>query len=383
MFDQKVRDDLLTEERLSQLRFEQDDIASEALEKLYEIVSENEPSVCPVPKGDLYATLEQHRSEHPALQKLWDQTNTVPEWVDWEQIERGQSFFYRYAAANMLGFALQGFISENVAALGPAEVLTRTGGLSKNTLMKRIWATFQWVLEATESPESMRPGGKGHASTIRVRLLHASVRHRITQLATKKPSYFDIDDFGIPINLFDSVLTIKFFCCNPILIQLPRFGITPKDDEIEGYIALYRYISYLIGSPPEYFSSTAQAQATTSTIMARHEPPSRSSRKIADTFIDCLTDSPPLYLSRGLINAGCRQINSSELCDYLGIPESSWYSNVQFKTVIWLTIALNLVQRTSKRVDDFFIAVRNHKPLLKSNLDHRADCSLVLPIFPP
>lgn len=45
------------------------------------------------PKRDLYKLLEQNHEKHPKLQELWDEVNTIPEWVDWEQISRGQDVF--------------------------------------------------------------------------------------------------------------------------------------------------------------------------------------------------------------------------------------------------------------------------------------------------
>lgn len=38
------------------------------------------------PKRDLYKLLEKHFGDHPKLQELWDQLNTVPDWVDWDQV---------------------------------------------------------------------------------------------------------------------------------------------------------------------------------------------------------------------------------------------------------------------------------------------------------
>ena len=35
---------------------------------------------------DLYQLLQRHKSEHPALSELWTQANTVPTWVDWDQV---------------------------------------------------------------------------------------------------------------------------------------------------------------------------------------------------------------------------------------------------------------------------------------------------------
>ena len=50
----------------------------------------------PKAKRDLYALTRDRKDEDPRLKALWDEVNTVPDWVDWEQISRGQDVFYRY-----------------------------------------------------------------------------------------------------------------------------------------------------------------------------------------------------------------------------------------------------------------------------------------------
>ena len=62
--------------------------------------------------------------------------------------------------------------------------------------------------------------------------------------------------------LNDNILTVTFFCCNPIWTQLPQFGIHLSDQDIADSVALYRYLSYLLGSPDEYFASSATAKTT-------------------------------------------------------------------------------------------------------------------------
>jgi hypothetical protein len=39
-----------------------------------------------VPKRDLYALLRDHASDDEKLGELWNEVNTVPHWVDWDQI---------------------------------------------------------------------------------------------------------------------------------------------------------------------------------------------------------------------------------------------------------------------------------------------------------
>lgn len=87
----------LPEEALHPLKFSYDVLGEECLNRLDAI---SPPSNSDLPKQkvarDLYALLRDNAASDGKLGELWEQVNTVPEWVDWAQIERGQDVFYRY-----------------------------------------------------------------------------------------------------------------------------------------------------------------------------------------------------------------------------------------------------------------------------------------------
>lgn len=43
------------------------------------------------PKRDLYKSLETYAKDHPTLQQLWTEVNTIPVWVDWDQVHRAKT----------------------------------------------------------------------------------------------------------------------------------------------------------------------------------------------------------------------------------------------------------------------------------------------------
>ena len=114
----------LTPEEMHPLKFSYDRLGEEALQKLDIIsppssiqISRKEPqntektsdnqsdhlgkdmeSEKPATgsKRDLYALLRDNASSDDVLDRLWSEANTVPSWVDWEKIARGQDVFYRY-----------------------------------------------------------------------------------------------------------------------------------------------------------------------------------------------------------------------------------------------------------------------------------------------
>ncbi|KAJ8603459.1 hypothetical protein MRB53_042156 [Persea americana] len=115
------------------------------------------------------------KEKYPRSLEFWKQLHTLPEFVDFEQIRRGQDVFFRY-----IGAALTGLLNDSLlggfGARRISEVLVRTGSFGKASARRRLLQTTQWILEVMDSPEALQFGAKGFKSTIQVRLLHAQVR---------------------------------------------------------------------------------------------------------------------------------------------------------------------------------------------------------------
>ena len=109
----------LSKEQINSMRYQHDELAAQALDRLQKIQAADSSgdgegqSVNATSRKDLYPLLRDNYHKDPVLTEFWDQTHRVPDWVDWEQLARGQEFFHRYIGANITGFALQGFVGEN------------------------------------------------------------------------------------------------------------------------------------------------------------------------------------------------------------------------------------------------------------------------------
>lgn len=276
------------------------------------------------PKRDLYKLLEQNHEKHPKLQELWDEVNTIPDWVDWDQISRGQDVFYRYGGAQVTGLAYQSLLG-GMGANRVVEVLARTGGFGVKVARHRLFETTQHILECTRSLDNIKPGGAGFASSIRVRLLHAAVRQRILKLTETRPSYYSVEKFGIPINDLDSMATIATFSSTILYLSLPRQGIYPRQQEIEDYIALWRLIAHYVGAPTSYFETPHKAKCAMESLFLNEINPSQLSQTLANNVIRCLENQPPAYASRAMLEASARWLNGNELCDALDLGPPSLY----------------------------------------------------------
>lgn len=281
-------------------------------------------ATAPPPVRDLYAIFEAHHSSDPILSKLWTEVHTVPDWVDWPQIARGQDVFYRYGGAALTGLAYQSLLG-GMGAARVVETLARTGGFSTKVARRRLFETTQHILQCTRSLEAIQPGGEGWKSSIRVRLLHAAVRQRIMKLADGRPEYYNVKEWGVPINDLDSIATIGTFSATLIWIAFPRQGIFLRKQEIIDYIALWRYIAYVVGTPTDFFATPEKAKAVMESLLYYEVRPSETSKILANNIIKSLAYQPPINASPDMLIASARWLNGHTLCDALALERPSMY----------------------------------------------------------
>lgn len=332
----------LTVEQSHPLKFSYDTLGEECLDVLNGLVpqqstSDHDTSTESVPsqdvkektpalkaKRDLYLLLRDNADKHEKLQQLWDEVNTVPDWVDWDQIARGQEIFYRYGGATLTGLAYQSLLG-GMGANRVVEVLARTGGFSVKVARHRLFETTQHILECTKSLESIKPGGAGFASSLRVRLLHAAVRQRIMKLEKSRPGYYDVQKYGVPINDLDCIATIGTFSATIIWLSLPRQGIWLRQQEIVDYIALWRLIAHYTGTPTEPFETPEKAKTTMESLLMNEINPSETSKILAANVIRSLEAQPPAFASRSMLEVNARWLNGNDLCDALALGRPSPY----------------------------------------------------------
>jgi hypothetical protein len=307
--------DHLTAEELRPLIYSYDELATRCLDRFDDLQSQEKNLSSPhrgkePEKGrpDLYELLKKHAPRDETLRQLWDQLNTVPDWVDWAQIERGQNVFYRYAGPSIVGLTFSSLLG-GMGSARVVETLTRTGGFNVKVARRRLLETLQHVLDVTDSVAGIQPGsdGKGFASSIRVRLLHASVRRRILNLTGTRPEYYSIERDGVPINDLDSIGTIVAFSATLIWIAFPRQGIYLGAQEKEDYVALWRYLAHLLGTPTHPLSSARTARAWMESLMVSEIDPSGTSRTLARNMIQAIADQPPGYPSVEFLHAEARK----------------------------------------------------------------------------
>lgn len=345
-----------------------DSLADQCVERLNQIPVDDDADKRPF-KKDLYGLLRDHAEEDTKLNELWTEVNTVPEWVDWAQIQRGQDVFFRYGLPilnvvsvllsiwSMIAHTLTCSIaklrkftwwdvrstfsidtayqtytdSRPRGAIRVVETLSRTGGFGAKVVRRRLLETLQHVLQVNNSAEGMKPGGDGQVSCVRVRLLHSSVRSKILSLIEQNPEYYDIEEYGTPVNDLDCIGTINTFCSSVVWLGLPRQGIYPSQQDIEDYIALWRLVAYYMGTPTEPFESPVKARAMMESLLISEIDPTETGKILAKNIIIGLENTAPAYASKEFMEAMSRLLNGDQLSNELDIPRPNLY----YRMLIW------------------------------------------------
>lgn len=75
-----------------------DMLANDVLDRLDELSPPvgQRPKGCPMQSRDTYNLVKRYANSDKTVGRLWRQVTEVPDWVDWEQIRRGQKLVYQY-----------------------------------------------------------------------------------------------------------------------------------------------------------------------------------------------------------------------------------------------------------------------------------------------
>ena len=349
----------LTPEQLRPLMFQYDELATQCLDSIDRITAslparedgtpgeektaeerkteektELDPDSAPAPerarhrpRRDLYQFLVEHHDADPKLSQLWREVHTVPDWVDWEQIDRGQQVFYRYAGPSIVSLTFQSLLG-GMASHRVVETLARTGGFGPAVTRRRLLETFQHILDVTRDLASVQPGGKGFASSLRVRLLHAAVRRRILALAAEDPGYYRAAEHGVPISDLDSIATVVSFSANLVWVGFPRQGIHLRPGEAADYLALWRWVAHVLGTPTGAFATPARAKAMMESLLLSEIHPTETGRVLASNIVTGLASQAPTYASADFLRAQAYWLNGAELAAALAVPRPPVYYSV-------------------------------------------------------
>ena len=246
------------------------------------------------------------------------------------------------------------------------ETLDRTGGFGVDVVRRRLLETTQHTLGVHKDLESIQPGGDGWESSVRVRLLHSAIRKRIVSLAKEKPEYYDLEKYGVPVNDVDCIGTINTFSASLAFWSLPRQGIFLTRRETEDFLHLWRYIAYLMGTPDDWLTTPEKAKAMMESLLISEIKPTAKSANLANNIIYGFEGIPPIYASRGFLNAQTWWLNGRQLSEELQIEKPSLYHTALMASQCCMFMFFAYLNRSIPMLDERSIKVYFSPPSLRA-----------------
>ena len=233
---------------------------------------------------------QQAQAGSKECQALCDEVFSVPEWVDWQQIERGAQVFLRSAPLALVAFAL-GALPLTYAVPNIARVLASTKRLEQDAI-RRLYETGSMVADVL-AKGGLKADGVGLNSVLRVRLLHTFVRRHVGIDDAKK---------GLNLPLAINQAEMAWVACGfsyVVLVGLERLGVYLTDDDKRAYHHLWRYANYLMGVNPALLADSpaqdALLYAQLKTVLCA---PDDCGRLLTDTLAKSFAGQPPFFLPR-------------------------------------------------------------------------------------
>jgi len=178
-----------------------------------------------------------------SVKTLFGQTQSVPEWVDFDLIKSGAELCMRCNVDSLISLRDYCLIGGyDYAYLNKPLIVTEA---LKKGAVKRLSETLDFWVNVTRR-NSLMIHQKGYEFAIKTRLIHSYARLSIR----KHYKNWDTKNWGEPINSWDMMATYIGFSL-VFLYSLKKLGNTYSDKEEKGLFQLWKYVGYLLGIPEE------------------------------------------------------------------------------------------------------------------------------------
>jgi squalene cyclase len=312
-----------TAEQLQSMRQVADPDADEVVRSIY---AGGEVDAVRKMLGRLFASDEPVPTGLPAeVQAYFEKWRQLPDGIDTGKLQLAGRLFTRagwMVAASLFCSSLP----QAYCAANGAHVLIQSQRMTKH-LRKRIFETAQFVFDVCDEG-AMEPQGRGIYAALKVRLMHAAIRH----LILTGPAPWDKATLGLPINQEDMAGTLMTFSV-VILDALPRLGIEVSDAEADAWLHLWQLVGHLLGVQRDVVPNTVdEGEQLMDLIRAGQWRRSDDGVQLARVLIELMQEGLhnvlPTHLLDGLPLALVRRLAGDHASDLLGLPTADWTTHL-------------------------------------------------------
>ena len=263
---------------------------------------------------------------------LFESVDTVPGWVDWEQLHRGSVAYWRGGKMVVMSLAYAA-IGAGFRTYGGSRPLVLSRRLiERDQVGRRLIETLRWAADSSK-PHGITRHGDGFRMTMQVRWIHAAVRYHLS-----RNKDWDWDDWGLVVSNMDSIYTMGSLFCEAVIDALEKAGMKVTQQDKEDITALWRYIGHIMGIPEEVnFTDWADLKRKSAIVKLLEHPADEGCRALMKSLTDYMCEEEiegyevipgPIdqrldadqkrKLTYGLMRAWA----GDEICDQLDIPDN-------------------------------------------------------------
>jgi hypothetical protein len=248
-----------------------------------------------------------------SMHALFEQFETVPEWVDEDLVEEGARIWRRWGT-DLFAVAGAGTL-EMYTESAVATPLSLAGGYAGDNALRRFLETTRFWMDVSEPGALFTRGSAGRLTAMRVRVMHVSVRRRVAEHAE-----WDASRWGLPISQAYMMLTLLGGSVAPALVMW-MLGHVTTAREMRALLHYQRYLGHLVGVFPSYYPDTiaGAVQMVYAVAIARTYTSGRHGAELIESFPQAFTPDPSLT-GRAKLRAGYDALLINGLVNLLMAP---------------------------------------------------------------
>ncbi len=253
------------------------------------------------------------------MRDFFDRIEAAPEWFDPGSVYDGCRAFHRYSDLFIPAFFV--VTLQNAATL-ISKAFYMTGRVRTAHGLRRIRQNTRHFIEIM-LPGALDRQGEGWKLSVRIRLIHAQVRHLL-----RDSGDWDESHYGAPISAAHLALSSANFSAT-MLRQADRLGGRLNADERASFMQIWRYASWLIGSPEELLFEGDEGRTNELHRVGTscEPPPSDESATIANALVGAVpvmagvTDPAARRNMASHVYRVSRALLGNEVADQLEFPK--------------------------------------------------------------
>jgi len=213
-----------------------------------------------------------------SMRALFDEFETMPAWVEPALVEQGAAVWRRWGTDlfAVAGLGTLEMYTESAVALP----LSLTGGYAGDNALRRFLETARFWIDVSEPGALTQLGTRGRATALRVRVMHVSVRKRVSG----HPEWHG-ERWGLPISQSYMMLTLIGGSVAPALM-LYLFGHITSPAEMRALLHFQRFLGHLLGVHPTRYPAgiVESMQLVMLTSLARSYSSGEHGKELIESF---------------------------------------------------------------------------------------------------